>query len=77
MINWFRKYSVTILDRKWSVIKQRVRVKIIPRYGEFIFIEETNQYYKVINVIHYLNRKSGVFIIVDEFGDELPKTNEV
>ena len=47
-------------------------MKYIPRYGEFIYIEGNKKYYKVLNVIYYLDNKDGVFVIVDEYGDETP-----
>lgn len=72
MIKIFKRHSVTILDRNWKVIKNKVKLRVIPRYGEYIYIEENEQYYKVLNIIHYLNNKRGVFIIVDRFGDKTP-----
>lgn len=71
MIKWFKRHSVSILNKNWEPIKQGVSMKYIPRFGEFIYNEETRRYYKVLNVIYYLNNKSGVFVIVEEFGDEI------
>lgn len=51
------------------------RVKYIPREGELIFIEENNQYYRVLNVIYYLNNNQGVFVIIEEFGEPIGKNN--
>lgn len=72
MIKLFRRHSVSILNKTWEPIKQGVRMKYIPRFGEFIYIEDTARYYKVLNVVYYLNNKEGVFVIVDEFGEEIP-----
>jgi hypothetical protein len=72
MIKLFKKYSVSILTKSWEPLKQRVKIKYIPRHGELIYIEDTQKYYKVLNVIYYLNNKEGIFIIVDEFVDETP-----
>lgn len=75
MINLFRKYSISILDKSWMPIKGSLKLKYIPRQGELIYLEERNQYYKVLNVVHNLTSKDkqGIFIIVDEFGKEIPK----
>lgn len=67
----FRKHSVVILNKGWQPIKA-VNVKHIPRHGEYIFLEETNQYYAVLNVVYNLNKKQGIFIIVEEHGNEKP-----
>ena len=72
MFKLFKRHSVSILDRTWEPIKQGVSMKFIPRYGEYIYIEEVSRYYKVLNVVYYLNNKEGVFIIVEEFGEEIP-----
>lgn len=74
MINLFKRHSISILNKSWQpIIKQGLKVKFIPRQGEFIFIEEKNKYYKVINIIYYLNKNQGIFVVVEEFGDEIPK----
>jgi hypothetical protein len=75
MINPFKKYSISFLNKSWQpIVNQGKRVKFIPRQGELVFLEETNTYYKVLNVIYYLNSKQGIFIIIDEMGSETPKS---
>lgn len=66
MFNWFKKYSVSILDRDWKPIKEVVKVKHVPRTGELIYFEEGGTYYRIIHVVHYLNKKQGIFIIVEK-----------
>lgn len=71
MRNPFRKHSISILNKSWQpIVTQGKRLKFIPRQGELIFLEELNQYFKVLNVIYYLNKKQGIFIIVDEFEEK-------
>ena len=71
MFKIFKKYSISFLDKGWKPIFNHVkRLKFIPRQGELVFIEEENKYYKVINVIYYLNDKQGIFVIVEEFSDK-------
>lgn len=76
MINFltglFRNHSVSILNKSWQPIKV-VKVKHIPRFGEYIYLEDTHQYYAVLNVVYNLNEKQGIFIIVEEHGNETPK----
>jgi hypothetical protein len=76
MRNPFRKHSISILNKSWHPIATKVHsLKFIPRQGELIFLEEFNQYFKVLNVIYYLNKKQGIFIIVDEFEDKQNSKN--
>ena len=58
------KYTVTILNSKWNPIKRNVEMFIIPRRDEYIYMDE--QYYEVLNVVHTLNEKQDIFVIVNE-----------
>jgi hypothetical protein len=58
------KYTVSILNSKWVPIKRNVEMIIIPRRDEYLYIDK--QYYGVLNVVHMLNEKQDIFIIVDE-----------
>jgi hypothetical protein len=62
-----RKYSVTILDEKWNKLVLNYKFSHIPRQDELIFLDSNGKYYKVINVVHYVTKKHGIFIIVKEF----------
>lgn len=74
MINLFKQHSISFLNKNWEpIIAKNRKVKFIPREGELIFIEETNRYYRVLNVVYYLNKKQGVFVIIEEFGDPIEK----
>ncbi len=59
-----KKYSVSLLDDKWEVIRGNVKVHFIPRKNEFIYLEEFEKYFEVLNVVHYLNKKHGIFLII-------------
>lgn len=69
--HFFKSHSVSILNKQWHPIKD-IKVKHIPRYGEYIYLEEKNQYYVVLNVVYNINKKQGIFIIVEEHGNEQP-----
>ena len=58
-----RKYTITILDSKWKVIKNKLKFDIIPRKDEYLFIE--NQYYEILSIVHNIDKKIGVFLIVN------------
>lgn len=63
----FRKYSISLLDEKWELIRPRIKVKQIPRYGEFIYLSDEKQYYKVLNVIHNMTNKHEIFVVVEKY----------
>ena len=63
----FRKYNISLMDEKWEMINQNIKVKHIPRVGELIYLNNEEQYYKVINVIHNMTNKHEIFIIVEIF----------
>ena len=66
-MNLFRKHSVTVLDEKWEPIFLVVKVKHIPRAGEMIYLED-KKYYRVINVVHNIGKKQGIFLVVEFLG---------
>jgi hypothetical protein len=57
------KYTVSLLNVKWEEIKRNLKMNIVPRMGEFIYLDDT--YYEVISVIHSLGNIEEYFIIVD------------
>ena len=58
------KYSVSILNSKLEPINIKLKLSIIPRLDEFLFINE--QYYQVISVIHQIKNKQEIFIVINE-----------
>ena len=58
------KYTVSILNSKWVPIKRNIEMVIIPRKDEFIYMDD--QYWEVINVVHMINEKQDIFVIVKE-----------
>ena len=71
IINIFRSYSVSIIDKNWAPIINDIRVKHIPRQDEFIWIDEHKSYFKVLNIVYYLTKKQGIFVIVEPH-DNIP-----
>lgn len=64
-----KKYSVTVMDESWKQLKINVKLTNIPRRDELIYLENLQTYYKVTNVIHYLNNKHGIFIVVTKYSE--------
>jgi len=59
-----KKYTVNILDSKWQVISEDVKLEKIPRQDEYIW--SGTRYYQVINIVHIFNKKQQILIIVEE-----------
>ena len=68
-MNLFKRYSVTVLDEKWNPLFLVVKVKHIPRAGEMVYLADKN-YYRVINVVHNIGKKLGIFIVVELLGTD-------
>ena len=66
----FRKKSITLINESWEKIDANLKLVEIPRKNELIYVEKTKLYYKVINVIHYLNDKHGIFVVVEKYANQ-------
>jgi len=63
------KYKVTLIDSKWNVVKKNVKLSVLPRRDEYVFFDSL--YFLVLNVVHALDGKQGVFIIINETPHQL------
>lgn len=64
-----KKYTVSILDSKWNVVKNRMKFISIPRSGEYVFFD--GLYHEVLNIIHVFDGKTGIFVVINEIPKEL------
>lgn len=65
-----KKYNISMIDSKWIPIKRNVKINIIPRRDEFIWVDE--KYYQVINVVHSITDKHEVLLVVEEQNNNSP-----
>lgn len=61
-----RRHKIILLNERWETISEH-RVYVEPRANELVFLPETEKYYEVLNVVHYLNKKDVIFVIIKEF----------
>lgn len=66
------KYNVTILDSKWQVVKNNIKLAVVPRQGEYIYMN--NKYVNVLNVVHSIDDKHAIFVVVEELATQ-PQNN--
>jgi hypothetical protein len=63
------KYWVLFLNEKWEPLK-KIKLKSIPKINEFIFFEEVQKYFRVINVVHQIGKKESTIVVLTEFSPE-------
>jgi hypothetical protein len=61
---FFGKKYITIINPKWEIVKANVKCDYLPRKDEYIFIDEN--YYEVLNVVHKLDKKNTVLVVVQK-----------
>ena len=67
------KYSVSILNSKWEIIESKLKLKVIPRQYELLYLND--KYLTVIKVIHMLNKTQDIFVVVEDLEDQPDKIN--
>lgn len=55
---------IIISDEKFGIIKDKVKLKHIPKEGEFIFFDKESQYWVVLKVVHNISKKNTIWIVV-------------
>jgi len=68
------KYKISLLDSKWNPIKRGLKVLVIPKANEFIYLN--GEYHKVLNVIHTLNDKQEIFVVIEQIIQEISIDNQ-
>ena len=68
------KYTISLLDSKWQPLKRNFKVYAIPRANEFIYLND--EYHKVLNVVHTLNNKQEIFVIIEKIIQEISSGNQ-
>lgn len=66
------KYKVSILDSKWNVVKNNIKLSVVPRQGEYIYMD--NKYVNVLNVVHSIGSKNTIFIVIEDLQTQ-PQNN--
>lgn len=69
------KYNITLLDSKWNPIKNSIKFIAIPRRDEFIYL--VDRYYQVINVVHNMDKKHNIIVIIEEVNQQKSIENEI
>ncbi len=59
-----KNYKISIINSKWHLLKNDIKWSVIPRKGEFIYMDE--QYFEVLNVVHRMSKVHEIFIVVLE-----------
>ena len=76
MLNIFRKHKVTLLDEKWNVVQNNLKLQSIPRIHELMFLPKEGKYYRVVNVIYSLYKTIDTFVIIEQYTDDFKLLDE-
>lgn len=67
MLEWFKKkIKISLLNEKWEIMEPLLKVDIVPRINEYIWLDDYDSYYRVMNVTHNIQKKHGIFIILEK-----------
>ena len=61
---FFTRYSVSMIDESWTMVAPKLSFKYLPRVGEAVYLPEEKCYFQVLNVVYYMDKKQGIFLIV-------------
>jgi hypothetical protein len=64
-----KKIIITLINENWEVIKN-LKCSIVPRNGEYVYVDELKQYYSVINVVYNFTPTQSIFVIVKAVNQE-------
>jgi hypothetical protein len=59
-----KKYTVTLLNSKWEIVKSELILNTVPRRDEYIYIDDA--YYDVLNVVHSIGKYHNILVIIQE-----------
>jgi hypothetical protein len=59
-----KKYTVTFLNSKWEIVKNNIKMDIVPQRDEYIYMDD--KYYNVLNVVHSMGKKHNILVVIDE-----------
>lgn len=62
-----KRCNVSLMNEKWEILIPNFKIKYLPRFGELIYLNDKEQYYKIINIIHNITNKHEIFIIVEKY----------
>ena len=73
IILMFKKtYPVSILNHEWNLICT-VKLFCVPRKGEYIWLSAYKKYYEVLNIVHNIGKKHGIFVVVKQLDGDVKK----
>jgi hypothetical protein len=63
----FNKIKINIIDEQWNIIKTNFKLKVIPRINELMYLGDIKKYYRVVNIIHNINNKQNITVVIEEY----------
>ena len=66
----FNRIRFNIIDEQWNTLKTNFKLKVIPRIHELMYLSDIEKYYRVVNVIHNINDKQNITVVIEEYTDD-------
>ena len=63
------KYLISFINEKLETIRL-IKLKTVPIKDEFIFFDDEQKYFRVLNVIHQIGKKQNIVVVITEFSPE-------
>jgi hypothetical protein len=60
---------ISFINEKWEPIRL-IKLKTVPIKDEFIFFDDEQKYFRVLNVIHQIGKKQNIVVVITEFSPE-------
>jgi len=65
---FIKKNKITFLNEKWELIEENIKINVIPRIYEIIYLNNT--YYRVVNVVHNIKSTQYIYVIIEKYTDD-------
>lgn len=61
---FFKKNNIIISDTKFNIIKKNVKLKFLPKEGEFIYFDDQKEYFVVHKIIHNFAKENNIWVTI-------------
>ena len=63
-----KKLKINLLSTNWELLKSNLSVNSVPTKDEYLYLE--GSYFEVVNVVHSLDKKHSIFVIVKNISEK-------
>ena len=63
--------QIHIMDERYDRLKNDVKIKHVPNVGDLIYFEEGGAYFMVVKVLHLINDRQQIWVVVQQFTEKV------